>query len=73
MSVFEAASNKEDILNDWHASWVEAYEEGGVAGLERNFNFQKGHRLLEQPPIGAVVRHYFLRATTRPRHTRSSA
>ncbi len=61
VSVFEAASNKEDILNDWHASWVEAYEEGVSGTLERNFNFQRGHRLLEQPPTGAVVRHYFLR------------
>jgi hypothetical protein len=61
VSVFEAASNKDEILVDWHASWVEAADEGEAGTLERNAVFQKGHRVLEQPPIGAVVRHYFLR------------
>ena len=61
VSVFEAASHKEEILNDWHASWVEAYDEGVAGTLERNEIFQRGHRLLEQPPTGGVVRHYFLR------------
>jgi hypothetical protein len=61
VSVFEAASDKEAILEDWHASWVEAAAEGAAGTLERNAVFQKGHRVLEQPPTGAVVRHYFLR------------
>ncbi len=61
VSVFEAASNKDEILQDWHTSWVDAAAEGAAGTLERNFVFQKGHRVLEQPPTGAVVRHYFLR------------
>jgi hypothetical protein len=61
VSVFEAASHKDQILEDWHASWVEAAAEGAAGTLERNAVFQKGHRVLQQPPTGAVVRHYFLR------------
>jgi hypothetical protein len=61
VSVFEAAAHKEEILRDWHASWVEAYEEGVAGTLEPNAVFQKGHRVLEEAPTGAVVRHYFLR------------
>jgi hypothetical protein len=61
VSVFEAAAHKDRILEDWHASWVEAAAEGEAGTLERNAVFQKGHRVLQQPPTGAFVRHYFLR------------
>ena len=33
VSVFAAASDKDAILEDWHASWVEAFEEG-TAGAD---------------------------------------
>ena len=61
VSVFEAATHKEEILQDWYASWVEARAEGAAGRLEVNEVFQKGHHVLEQVPTGAVVRHYFLR------------
>ena len=61
VSVFEAASNKDEILTDWHASWVEAYEEGVAGTLEPNAVTQKGHTVIEEAPTGAVVRHYFIR------------
>jgi hypothetical protein len=61
VSVYGAASNKNAILEDWHASWVEAFEEGEAGTLEPNEVFQRGHRVLEEVPTGAVVRHYFLR------------
>jgi hypothetical protein len=60
VSVFEAAAHKEDILGDWHASWVEAYQEGVAGTLEPNAVFQKGHRVIEEAPSGAFARHYFL-------------
>jgi len=60
VSVFEAASHKDEILQDWHASWVEAYQEGVAGTLEPNAVFQRGHRVLEEAPAGAFVRHYFL-------------
>lgn len=61
VSVFEAASHKEEILNDWHASWVEALEQGEAGTVEPNEVTQKGHTVIEDPPEGAFVRHYFVR------------
>jgi hypothetical protein len=61
VAVFEAAAHKQEILTDWHASWVEAQQEGEEGTLEPNEVFQKGHEVLEEVPTGAVVRHYFLR------------
>ena len=61
VSVFAAASNKEEILEDWHASWVEAYEQGVAGTLEENTVTQKGHSVIEEAPAGEVVRHYFIR------------
>src|SRR5262245_17834506 len=61
VSVFAAASNKVDILEDWHASWVEAYDEGVAGTLEENGVTQKGHTVIEEAPAGEVVRHYFIR------------
>jgi hypothetical protein len=60
VSVFAAAANKEQILTDWHASWVEAFEEGEAGTLEPNEVFQRGHTVREEVPTGEVVRHYFL-------------
>ena len=60
VSVYEAATHKEEILQDWHASWVEARAEGAGGRLEPNAVFQKGHRVIEEAPSGVFVRHYFL-------------
>ena len=60
VAVFEAASHKQDILTDWHASWVEAQAEGEEGTLEPNAVFQKGHQVIEEVPSGEVVHHYFL-------------
>jgi hypothetical protein len=59
VSIFAAAANKERILEEWHGSWVDAYQEGLDGQLEPNAIYQKGHTLLEQVPT-APVRHYFL-------------
>ena len=61
VSVFEAASHKDDILTDWHASWVDAFEQGEAGTVEPNAVAQKGHTVIEDPPEDAFVRHYFLR------------
>ena len=60
VSVFEAASNKDEILTDWHASWVDAFEQGEAGTVEPNAVTQKGHTVIEDPPEDAFVRHYFL-------------
>ena len=59
VSVFEAASHKDDILTDWHASWVDAFERRGRD--RRAERRRKGHTVIEDPPEDAFVRHYFLR------------
>jgi hypothetical protein len=59
VSLFEAGTNKARILREWHASWVDAFQEGVAGELEPNAVFQKGHRLREPVPT-APVRHYFL-------------
>jgi hypothetical protein len=61
VSVFEAASHKDEILEDWHSSWVDALEQGEAGTVEPNAVTQKGHTILEDAPEGAFVRHYFLR------------
>jgi hypothetical protein len=58
-ALFEAGSNKQEILTDWHGAWVEAFQEGVNGRLEPNAVFQKGHRLLQQVP-DIRVRSYFL-------------
>ncbi|MBO0844093.1 MAG: hypothetical protein J2P22_01600 [Nocardioides sp.] len=58
-ALFQAGSNKEQILTDWHGSWVQAYQEGVAGRLEPNAVFQQTHKLL-QPVPDIKVRSYFL-------------
>ncbi|HYJ66972.1 MAG TPA: M14 family zinc carboxypeptidase [Nocardioidaceae bacterium] len=58
-ALFEAGSDKTQLLTDWHGAWVEAYQEGVEGVLEPNAVFQKTHKLL-QPVPDARVRSYFL-------------
>jgi len=60
-SISEAARAKERILGDWHASWVEADEQGEAGRLERNEVVQPENSVQRQVP-DEKVRHWFLRA-----------
>ncbi len=56
----QAAANKELILTEWHASWVDAVEQGEDGRLERNIVVEPGNEVLEEVP-DIRVRHYFIR------------
>jgi hypothetical protein len=61
VSVSTAALNRERILLDWHASWVDALAQGAAGLLQPNVVNDKGNSV--QLPVPDVrVRHYFLRA-----------
>ena len=62
----QAAFNKDDILAEWHDSFVDAYGEGVNGVLEPNAVYERNHRLFQQVP-NTRVRHYFLR-TDDPDH-----
>jgi hypothetical protein len=62
----QAAFNKDDILAEWHDSFVDAYDEGVNGVLEPNAVYERNHRLFQQVP-NTKVRHYFLR-TDDPDH-----
>ena len=62
----QAVFNKDDILADWHDSFVDAYQEGLNGVLEPNAVFERNHKLFQQVP-NTRVRHYFLR-TDDPAH-----
>ena len=62
----QAAFNKDDILTEWHDSFVDAYDEGVNGVLEPNAVYERNHRLFQQVP-NMKVRHYFLR-TDDPDH-----
>ena len=56
-----AALNRERILLDWHASWVDALAQGAAGLLQPNVVNDKGNTV--QLPVPDIrVRHYFLRA-----------
>lgn len=55
-----AGATQPDLVADWHASYVEAYEEGLAGLLEPNAVYNEGSVLLRQVP-DERVRHYFLR------------
>ena len=56
-----AALNRERILLDWHASWVDALAQGAAGLLQPNVVNDKGNTV--QVPVPDIrVRHYFLRA-----------
>ncbi|MGH2996060.1 MAG: M14 family zinc carboxypeptidase, partial [Gaiellaceae bacterium] len=61
VSISEAAINREDILNDWHATWVEAFRQGLAGELEPNEVNDRGNEV-QLPVPNEKVRHYFLRA-----------
>ncbi|HET9347274.1 MAG TPA: M14 family zinc carboxypeptidase [Candidatus Limnocylindrales bacterium] len=54
------ASERAEILGDWHQSWVDAYQEGVDGVLEPNAVFEPRHKLLQEVP-DLTVRGYFLR------------
>ncbi len=56
-----AALHKEDILDGWHASWVEARQEGIDGQLEPNHVVQPDNEIQQQVP-DKTVRQYFIRA-----------
>jgi hypothetical protein len=60
ISLSQAASNKEQILTEWHDSWVEAKRQGEAGQLEPNFTVEPGNEVVQQVP-DMRVRHYFLR------------
>jgi Zinc carboxypeptidase len=62
----QAAFNKDDILSEWHDSWVDAYQEGVDGVLEPNVVYERNHKLFQQVPTDPI-RHYFLR-TDDPDH-----
>jgi hypothetical protein len=61
VSISAGALNRESILADWHAAWVEAYGQGATGALQPNVVNDKGNTV--QLPVPDIrVRHYFLRA-----------
>src|SRR5262245_37790926 len=58
----QAAFNKDDILAEWHDSFVDAYDEGVNGTLEPNAVYERNHKLFQQVPASMKVRHYFLLA-----------
>jgi hypothetical protein len=60
VSISQVALNREDILQDWHAAWVEGFRQGLAGELEPNEVNDKGSVQLAVPD--ERVRHYFLRA-----------
>ncbi|MGH8870112.1 MAG: M14 family zinc carboxypeptidase [Actinomycetes bacterium] len=60
-SLGAAASDKSQILADWHDAWVEAYEQGQHGELEPNEIVNPGNEVDTEVPSDPV-RHYFLPA-----------
>lgn len=61
VSISQGALNRDDILNDWHAAWVETFAQGLSGELEANEVNDRGNTVQLQVP-NEKVRHYFLRA-----------
>ena len=61
VSLSQGALNREDILGDWHATWVEAFGQGLAGELEPNEVNDKGNTVQLEVP-NEKVRHYFVRA-----------
>jgi hypothetical protein len=61
VSISQGALNREDILNDWHSAWVEAFRQGLAGELEPNEVNDRGNTVQLAVP-NEKVRHYFLRA-----------
>jgi zinc carboxypeptidase len=58
-SLSQAVFNHDDILAEWHDSFVDAYNEGVNGTLEQNVVYERNHKLFQQVP-NTKVRHYFL-------------
>ena len=58
-SLFAGASNRSAILQGWHASFVQAWEQGRDGILEINETFEPRHDLYQEVPTD-LVRGYFL-------------
>ena len=58
-SLFVGASDAQQRVADWHASYVEAYQQGLAGTLEPNAVFEPGHSVF-QPVPDDLVRSYFL-------------
>ena len=63
-SIAAGAAARDAVVADWHASFVEAYQQGLDGTLEPNSVFEPKHKLL-QPVPDVTVRGYFL--ARRPR------
>ena len=61
VSLSQGALNREDILGDWHSTWVEAFRQGLAGELEPNEVNDRGNTVQLEVP-NEKVRHYFLRA-----------
>jgi hypothetical protein len=61
VSISQGALNREDILQDWHSAWVEAFRQGLAGELEPNEVNDRGNTV-QLPVPNERVRHYFLRA-----------
>ncbi|MFL5722455.1 MAG: M14 family zinc carboxypeptidase [Chloroflexota bacterium] len=59
-SIAAGAAARSRVLEGWHASYVEAYQEGVAGALEPNAVFEPRHDLYQEVP-DVTVRHYFLR------------
>lgn len=59
-SLFAGVSNKERILKEWHASYVDARAQGMAGTLEANGVYFDGKKLFQAVPQDLIVRHYFL-------------
>jgi hypothetical protein len=59
-SVFEGATGGTDYVQQWRASYVQAYEEGKAGQLEPNEVFNPKNTLYQDVP-DVTVRHYFLK------------
>jgi len=59
-SIAAGAGARSSVLAGWHASYVEAYQQGLDGELEPNDVFEPKHDLY-QPVPDVTVRHYFLR------------
>ena len=59
-SIVAGATARDEVVADWHASYVEAYQQGLDGELEANNVYEPKHKLY-QPVPDVTVRHYFLR------------
>jgi Zinc carboxypeptidase len=71
VSLSAAADAHRTILTQWHAGYVEAYQQGRAGTLEPNQIYNPGHEVTSPVPAQAV-RNYFIR-TDDPAHAREAA